>query len=108
MINRLRRKFILVCAVSIFAVVILVFCGIAVLNVSSMNKTLDTLTDSLSEGKGRFPDSFGDRFSVHDSRPQKPDMDFITPETRYPPLYRLDRRKRRCDPFQYRFYTFHH
>ena len=30
MINRLRRKFILVCAVSIFAVVILVFCGIAV------------------------------------------------------------------------------
>lgn len=83
MINRLRRKFILVCAVSIFAVVILVFCGIAVLNVSSMNKTLDTLTDSLSEGKGRFPDSFGDRFPVHGSRPQKPDMDFITPETRY-------------------------
>ena len=83
MINRLRRKFILICAVSIFAVIILVFGGIAVLNVSSMNKTLDTLTDSLSEGKGRFPDSFGDRFPVHGGRPEKPDMDFITPETRY-------------------------
>ncbi|MBQ8409397.1 MAG: HAMP domain-containing histidine kinase [Clostridia bacterium] len=87
MIYRLQRKFILICALSIFAVIILIYGIISVLNISSMNKTLDTLTDSLSLGDGNFPDSFGSR----PPRPGEPMSDdgaaFITPETRFSTRY---------------------
>ena len=83
MIGKLRRKFILICAVSIFAVIAVIFVLITVLNVSSMNKTLDMLTDSLSEGNGKFPDSFDDRLPVPPHPMQNTDIGFITSETRY-------------------------
>ena len=60
MIYRLRRKFILISAISIFVVVALMFSVMLILNVSSMNRNMDMLADRISEGGGRFPGSFGE------------------------------------------------
>ena len=43
MIYRLQRKFILISTVSIFTVVFIVFAAIALINVTSVNNTLDIL-----------------------------------------------------------------
>ncbi|MBE6593427.1 MAG: HAMP domain-containing histidine kinase [Ruminococcaceae bacterium] len=83
MIYRLQRRFIVVCAISIFLVVFLIFAFLAVLNFSSMNNTLDTLTDSIEQGGGKFPDSF-DKREPRPDEPKKPmRFDVITPETRF-------------------------
>lgn len=81
MIYRLQRKFILICTVSVLLVISIVFCFILMLNVSSMNRTMDILADSISEGGGKFPMPFGD--DRYDKFPPKNeyDFDFITPET---------------------------
>lgn len=83
MIYKLQRKFILVCAISIFLVIFLIFIAIAILSLSSMNRTLDTLTDSISQGEGRFPDFFEDRLPKPEEPKGHMGMDFITPETRF-------------------------
>ena len=84
MIYRLQRKFIFISAISIFAVVLLVFSLITVFNVSSMSGTLDTLADNVSEGGGRFPDLFGDNRLPGGVKHEKPqNYEFITPETRF-------------------------
>ncbi len=79
MIYRLQRKFIFISAVSVLSVIALVFVMIFALNVSSMNKNLDLLADTVSEGGGSFPERF------HETPPpQKGERDehaFITPET---------------------------
>ena len=82
MIYKLQRRFVLICTVSIFSVMVLVFGVILALNVSSLNKNMDILADRVSEGRGRFPSSFEeghkpDRFFPKD----EPDFNFITPET---------------------------
>lgn len=79
MIYRLQRKFILICALSVLLVVSLVFAVILVWNVSSMNRNIDVLADRVSEGGGRFPDSFGEK-PPHDKEFHGSDR-FITPET---------------------------
>ena len=38
MIYRLQKRFILICSVSLFAVIALVFCIILVLNITTMNR----------------------------------------------------------------------
>ena len=82
MIYRLQRRLILICTVSVFFVVALVFGVILTLNISSMNRNLDVLADSVSEGRGRFPS-----FEAGETRPGElpppkvPNADFITPET---------------------------
>lgn len=83
MIYRLQRKFILISAVSIFLVVTLIFGTILMLNISSMNKNMDILADSVSEGGGRFPSTFADGFMPGGEVPprREQDFDFITPET---------------------------
>lgn len=58
MIYRLRRKFIIICTVSIVTVFTVMFSLICLFSAVSTNATLDTLTDAIAEGKGRFPDSF--------------------------------------------------
>ncbi len=87
MIYRLQRRFILICAVSVLLVVVLIFVLIAVFQISSMNRALDTLTDSLSAGNGRFPDSFGDRIPRPDAHKQEGGVQWITPETRFSTRY---------------------
>lgn len=81
MIYRLRRRLILISTVSVLTVVTLVFFAIFALNVTSMNRNLDILADTVSEGGGRFPSSFGGG-KKPDGSPQKENgtFDFITPE----------------------------
>ena len=81
MIYRLRRKFILICTASILSVVVLIFGAILVLNISSMNRNMDILADSVSTGGGRFPSSFGDSRWPDKLPPINERFDFITPET---------------------------
>lgn len=86
MINRLRRKFILISAASAIGVALLVFSVMTAFNVNSMNKTVDALADSVSSGGGRFPDFFD-----KDVKPERPDgnrrTDLITPETKFSTRY---------------------
>ena len=83
MIYRLQRKFILICTVSMLAVIALVFGVILVLNISSMNRNMDMLADRVSEGGGRFPGSFEEKPPIDNKLPPKnePNFEFITPET---------------------------
>ena len=81
MIYKLQRKFIAVSAISLFSVILLMFVAFTVLNVLSMNRSLDALTERISKEDGRFN-------GQSDEPPQKPDgprpqspTDFITPET---------------------------
>ena len=82
MIDRLKRRLILICTASLLTVVTLVFSVILVLNLSSMNRNMDILADRVSEGRGKFPDSFletppFDRLPPKDEK----NFEFITPET---------------------------
>ncbi len=82
MIYRLQKRFILICTVSVLAVIVLVFGVILALNISSMNKNMDILTDAVSEGDGHFPGSSEQK--PHPDKappPKKQDSDFINPET---------------------------
>ena len=85
MIYRLQKKFILISTVVVLTVIVLVFGVILVLNVSSMNRNMDSLVDRISEGGGRFPNSFdGTEKPPKDNKlPPKnePNFEFITPET---------------------------
>jgi len=82
MIYRLQKKFILICTVSVLAVIALVFDVLLVLNISSMNRNMDMLADRVSEGGGRFPGSMDDK-PHPDKIPHQNDQnfEFITPET---------------------------
>ena len=63
-------------------VVSLIFGVMLMLNISSMNRNIDILADRVSEGGGRFPDSFEEKPFL-DKVPLRndQDFDFITPET---------------------------
>lgn len=82
MIYKLGRKFILISIGVVFSVIVLVFCFIFVLNISSMNKNMDILADRISEGGGKFPGLLEER-PFPDNMPPKNEQtfDFITPET---------------------------
>ena len=82
MIYRLQRRFILICTISVLAVVGLVFGIILALNVTSMNRNMDVLADRVSEGRGRFPLPFDEDF-IPDKKPSRDEggFSFITPET---------------------------
>ncbi len=81
MIYRLRRKFILISTVSVLSVIAVVFAMIFALNVSSMNRNLDILADTVSEGGGRFPDRFPEVPPPQKEGRGEGRFDFITPET---------------------------
>ena len=82
MIYRLQKKFILICTVSVLAVIALVFGIILILNISSMNRNMDMLADRVSEGGGKFLGSMEEK-PQPDKKPPPNDKDFefITPET---------------------------
>jgi len=56
MIKRLQKRFIAISASVICAVFALIFIIAYTVNASSVNRTLDSLTDMLSENDGRFPE----------------------------------------------------
>ena len=79
MIYRLQRRFVLICTISVLLVVAIVFGVIVAWNISSMNRNIDVLADSVSEGGGIFPTGFADKPHI-DKAPPRDDR-FITPET---------------------------
>ena len=82
MIYKLQRKFILICTVSVLLVVGMVFGVLMILNISSMNRNMDTLADRVSEGGGRFPSPFEEVPPPEKKPPMNGQgFDFITPET---------------------------
>ena len=82
MIYKLQRRFILICAVSILSVVTLVFSVILALNISSLNRNMDILADSVFAGGGRFPSPFENDHKPNRFPPKnEQSFDFITPET---------------------------
>ncbi len=82
MIYRLQRKFILISTISVLSVIVLVFVMIFALNISSMNRNLDILADTVSEGDGKFPSSFGNGQKPGGKPPAgRHEFDFITSET---------------------------
>ena len=82
MIYKLQRKFIIICTISVLSVIALIFFTILALNVSSMNRNMDILADSVSNGGGRFPHSFGGGFKPGDPPPSNDRNNaFINPET---------------------------
>lgn len=89
MIDRLRRKFILVSTVSVFSVILIVFLAMLAFDVSSMNRAMDELTNAVSDGDGRFPESFGENVKPeHNNKPiEEKRFDFITPETKFSTRY---------------------
>ncbi|MBR2611438.1 MAG: HAMP domain-containing histidine kinase [Clostridia bacterium] len=83
MIYRLQKRFILICSVSLFAVIALVFCIILVLNITTMNRNMDILADRIYEGGGSFPGSMAQKPPHENKVPPRDEQkfDFITPET---------------------------
>lgn len=81
MIYRLQRKFILISTVSVFTVIVIVFAAILLISISSTNKNMDILADSVSAGGGRFPSSGGSGHKPGGMPPRDQQSDFITPET---------------------------
>ena len=77
MIYSLRKKFIKAGGLSILIVFSLIFAGIVVTNRLQLDKTMDTLTDTIAHNGGEFPD--------FNRQPlQKPsDRDLITEETQF-------------------------
>ena len=61
MIDRLQRRLILISTLSVLLVVAMIFGVMLTLNISTMNKNMDILADKVSEGGGRFPDSFAEK-----------------------------------------------
>ncbi|WWR17048.1 HAMP domain-containing sensor histidine kinase [Lachnospiraceae bacterium JLR.KK008] len=87
MIYSLRRKFILICTVSICTVLLAIFAIMCVMNQIQLNHTMDTLADVIVSNEGVFPkkDESGHPFPPGG----RPHRDIITRET----------------PFSTRFFT---
>ena len=81
MIYRLRRKFVIITAVSVGIVFTLIFGGIYFISRSQLNHSLDMLANVIAMNDGVFPDfDRKENPSPPDAFPQNP---FITPETRF-------------------------
>ena len=76
MIDKLRKRFILICTVSFLAVFTIMVTAIYVTNTLRQTARLDALADLLSENGGSFPEP--QRTDTHQKPPQP---DFITTET---------------------------
>lgn len=81
MIHKLRKKFIIVSAMSILAVFFAIYLGIFIISFHQLNHTVDPLADLIAENDGIFPD-FADG---HKPPPPKrePHRNVFTSETRY-------------------------
>ena len=79
MIHSLRKKMILISAVSITLVITIVYLAICIFGTLRLNNIMDTLTDTISENDGYFP-----VFDHGHSNPHRRSMQMgiITPETR--------------------------
>lgn len=81
MIYRLRKKFIIITAVSVGIVFAMVFGGICFISYLQLNHSMDMLTDIIGMNDGDFPD-----FNTSESPAQAEDShqdQFITPELQF-------------------------
>ena len=63
MIKRLRRKFVLIAALSLLVVELVILGGINAVNIYQTNRNADNLLEIIAENGGKFPDF---------NRPEKP------------------------------------
>ena len=79
MISSLRKKFIFISAVSVFAVFLGIFLLLTLFSAAQMNRTVDTLTDAIAANGGAFPE-----FDPGERPPSRAFYwDVITEETRF-------------------------
>ena len=81
MIYRLRKKFVMITAVSVGIVFALIFGGIYFISRSQLNHSLDMLADVIAMNDGVFPDF--DREKNPAPPGGFPQNQFLTPETRF-------------------------
>jgi len=83
MIYKLRSNFIKICLVSLSVVLALIFGVLIILNHHQINQMIDTLSDTISENDGVFPDFYkgGEGVSPMDRPMDRPD--FFTRETKF-------------------------
>ena len=87
MIYRLRRKFILISTLSIESVLIVIFACILLFNTLSLNRTMDTLTDTISAGGGVIPDLTQREEGAPPPRGGERPDDLINKETQFSTRY---------------------
>lgn len=80
MIDSLRKKMIFLSAVSVTAVLSLIFLAIYVIGTRQLNAAMDMLTDAISENDGMFPPFDPDRDYPSD---RFPFIEIFTPETEF-------------------------
>ncbi len=61
MIKRLKIKFVALAMSSLFVLLLFIITGINVINYSSVVRQADTVLSVLSQNKGAFPETFGDK-----------------------------------------------
>ncbi len=80
MIDKLRRKMIWICGISVLVVFLLIFLAIYILGYQQLNHNMDMMADRISEGNGVF-------LPFDKNHPKPPSMDrnpgFFTEETPY-------------------------
>ncbi len=81
MIYKLRKKFIIISAVSVSIVFTLIFGIIYIVSNLQLNRTMDMLTDVISKNDGVFPDF--DKIEKPSAPAGFPQEDFLTPETQF-------------------------
>ena len=81
MIYRLRKKFVMITAVSVGLVFTLIFSGIYFISRSQLNRSLDMLADVVAMNDGVFPEF--DQEGNHVPPGDVPQNPFLTPETRF-------------------------
>lgn len=81
MIYKLRKKFVMITAVSVGIVFALIFGGIYFISRSQLNHSLDMLADVIAMNDGVFPDL--DRRENPAPPGGFPQNQFLTPETRF-------------------------
>lgn len=81
MIYHLRKKFIIISAVSVSIVFVLIFGIIYIVSFSQLNHTMDMLTDVISKNNGEFPDF--DKAELPSVPRDFHQEKFFTPETRF-------------------------
>lgn len=82
MVRNLRKRLITIGAISVLAVMLVIFFIMLFFNISYVERNLDTLADTVSAGGGKFPTSQNDTHEPTGKHPGMSDaFEFITPET---------------------------
>ncbi len=82
MIYRLRKKFVLITAISVGVVFALIFGGIYLASTLQLNHSLDMLADVIAMNDGAFPD-LAHNAQETDRPADLPQNQFLTPETQF-------------------------